>query len=438
MDSVGARVAHDSCHFPFLLVDTMSDRASLDFPVTFRDIEAAARTIEGAVINTPATRSRTLSAMTGADIALKFEIFQFTASFKERGALNRLSAMTAEERKRGVVAMSAGNHAQGVAYHATRLGIPSVIFMPVGTPFTKVRNTERLGARVVLSGETLSEASSAARALQAEEGQIFIHPFDDPLIIAGQGTLAIEFLTAIPDLDMLVVPIGGGGLISGMAIAARHIKPDIRILGVQTEAYPAMKAALEGRVIKPGMVTIAEGIAVKEPGEVTRRIVRELVEDILIVRESMIEDAIDRLMEIEKVVVEGAGAAGLAAVMQYPELFKGKKVGLPLCGGNIDPRTLSFCVMRGMVRDGRISRLRVTTLDLPGALAKVTGVFGREGANIVEVYHQRQFATAPVKYTEIELVVETKDRQHSDKLIKALLDEGLDVTDTSGAMTMRG
>ncbi len=416
----------------------MSDRTSLDLPVTYSDIEAAARTIKGAVMNTPAARSKTLSAMTGADIALKFEIFQFTASFKERGALNRLSAMTAEERKRGVVAMSAGNHAQGVAYHATRLGIPSVIFMPVGTPFTKVRNTERLGARVVLAGETLSEAYQAARALQAKEDQIFIHPFDDPLIIAGQGTLAIEFLEAIPDLDILVVPIGGGGLISGMAIAAKHIKPDIRILGVQTEAYPAMKAALDGREIKPGMVTIAEGIAVKEPGELTRKVVRALVEDILIVRESMIEDAIDRLMEIEKVVVEGAGAAGLAAVMQFPELFKGKKVGLPLCGGNIDPRTLSFCVMRGMVRDGRISRLRVTTLDLPGALAKVTGVFGREGANIVEVYHQRQFATAPVKYTEIELVVETKDRQHSDKLIAALQEEGLDVVDTSGAVTMRG
>ncbi|GER08503.1 threonine ammonia-lyase [Iodidimonas muriae] len=407
-------------------------------PISFSDIEDAARTIQGAVLNTPATRSETLSALTGADIALKFEIFQFTASFKERGALNRLTALTPEERARGIVAMSAGNHAQGVAYHANRLGIPATIFMPEGTPFTKVRNTERLGATVVLSGETLAESTDAARELEAKEGQVFIHPFDDPLVMAGQGTLAVEFLQAFPDLDVLVVPIGGGGLISGIAVAAKHIKPDIKILGVQTEAYPAMKAALEGREIHPTKVTIAEGIAVKKPGQITREVVRQLVDDILIVKESMIEDAIDALMEIEKVVVEGAGAAGLAAVLQFPDLFRGKKVGLPLCGGNIDPRTLSFCVMRGMVRDGRISRLKVTTLDLPGALARVTAIVGKVGGNIAEVYHQRQFATAPVKYTEIELVVETKDRMHGERLVKALEDAGLEVTDTSGAMAMRG
>ncbi|WP_281301413.1 MULTISPECIES: threonine ammonia-lyase [unclassified Iodidimonas] len=416
----------------------MKDQIQPALPISFSDIEAAARVIKDAVLNTPAARSETLSALTGAEIVLKFEIFQFTASFKERGALNRLSALTDEERKRGVVAMSAGNHAQGVAYHANRLNIPTTIFMPEGTPFTKVRNTERLGATVVLSGETLSESSDAARIFEAEKGAVFIHPFDDPLVMAGQGTLALEFLASFPDLDVLVVPIGGGGLISGIAVAARHINPKIKIIGVQTEAYPAMKAALEGREIRPTKVTIAEGIAVKMPGLLTREVVRALVDDILIVKESMIEDAIDALMEIEKVVVEGAGAAGLAAVLQFPDLFRGKKVGLPLCGGNIDPRTLSFCVMRGMVRDGRISRLKVTTLDLPGALARVTAIVGRIGANIVEVYHQRQFATAPVKYTEIELVVETKDRLHGERLIKALEEVGLEVTDTSGAMAMRG
>lgn len=412
--------------------------ATQTLPISFDDVKTAAETIEGAVLDTPAQRSVTLSELTGADIALKFEIFQFTASFKERGALNRLSALSEEERARGVVAMSAGNHAQGVAYHAARLSVPATIVMPEGTPFTKVRNTERLGATVVTAGETLSEATEAARGLESEEGLTFIHPFDDPLVMAGQGTLALEFLRDFPDLEMLAVPIGGGGLISGIAVAAKHINPAIKIVGVQSEAYPGMKAALEGREISPNKVTIAEGIAVKKPGELTRKVVRELVDDILVVKESQIEDAIDALMEIEKVVVEGAGAAGLAAVQQYPDRFEGKRVGIPLCGGNIDPRTLSFCVMRGMVRDGRISRLRVTTLDLPGALAKVTAIVAKAGGNIMEVYHQRQFASAPVKYTEIELVVETKDRRHTDRLIAALTDGGLEVTDTSGALGMRG
>jgi len=407
-------------------------------PISHEDVEAAARAIAGAVADTPADTSRTLSAITGAEIALKFEIFQFTGAFKERGALNKLLALNAEERGCGVIAMSAGNHAQAVAYHAGRLEIPATIVMPEGTPFTKVRNTERLGANVVLEGETLFEATDAARRLETEQTLTFIHPFDDPLIMAGQGTLVLEFLRDFPDLEMLAVPIGGGGLISGIAVAAKHINPDIRIIGVQTEAYPAMKAALEGREVTPGQMTVAEGIAVKTPGQLTRRMVRALVDDILVVKEPMIEDAIDSLMEVEKVVVEGAGAAGLAAVMQFPEIFKGKRVGLPLCGGNIDPRTLSFCVMRGMVRDGRITRLRVTTLDLPGALAKVTSVIAKAGGNIVEVYHQRQFASAPVKYTEIEVVVETKDRRHSEKLVQALEDAGFEVTDTSGAVAMRG
>jgi len=416
---------------------TSAGQAS-DLPIGHADVEAAAETIKGAVEDTPTAHSRTLSAIMGAEIFLKFEIFQFTGAFKERGALNKLASLSARQRERGVIAMSAGNHAQGVAYHAARLGIPATIVMPEGTPFTKVRNTERLGANVALEGESLFEATEAARRLEREQGLAFIHPFDDPLVMAGQGTLALEFLRDFPEIDCLVVPIGGGGLISGVATAAKHINPDIRILGVQSEAYPSMKAVIEGREIAPGRMTIAEGIAVKTPGELTRRVVRALVDDILVVREPMIEDAIDSLMEVEKVVVEGAGAAGLAAVMQFPEMFTGRRVGIPLCGGNIDPRTLSFCVMRGMVRDGRISRLRVTTLDMPGALAKVTAVVAKAGGNIVEVYHQRQFATAPVKYTDVEMVVETKDRAHSESLVAALEAAGFEVTDTSGAVAMRG
>ncbi|MFQ5347109.1 MAG: threonine ammonia-lyase [Rhodothalassiaceae bacterium] len=409
----------------------MSAGTKGDLPISFDDIARAAEVIRGEVIDTPAARSKTLSAITGADIALKFEIFQFTASFKERGAVNKLTSLGDDERTRGIIAMSAGNHAQGVAYHARRLGIPATIVMPEGTPFTKVRNTERLGARVVLSGETLAESAEAAQAIREEEGLVFIHPFDDPLIMAGQGTLGLEFLRDFPDRDTLVVPIGGGGLISGIAVAAKHLKPDIRIFGVQTEAYPAMKAAIEGLEAKPGQVTIAEGIAVKTPGQLTRKVVEALVEDILLVDEATLEDAVNALMEVEKVVVEGAGAAGLAAVMRYPDLFRGRRVGIPLCGGNIDPRTLAFCVMRGMVRDGRISRLRITTLDLPGGLAKITAIVAKAGGNVMEVYHQRQFATAPVKYTEIEIVVETKDRTHKEALIAALGEAGLEVVDTT-------
>lgn len=389
-------------------------------PIGYQDVLAAAEAIGDTLAPTPAARSRTLSTITGADIYLKFEIFQFTASFKERGALNRLLALTDAERARGVVAMSAGNHAQGVAYHAARLAIPATIVMPHGTPFTKVKRTEELGARVVLAGDSLVGASEAARQLEADEGLTFIHPFDDTLVMAGQGTVGKEFLETFPELDVLVVPIGGGGLISGVAVAAKAIKPDIRIVGVQTEAFPAMKAALEGQTIEPSHHTLAEGIAVKMPGELTRRVVGELVEDILVVSESRIEDAINLLMEVEKVVVEGAGAAGLAAVLQYPERFAGLKTGLVLCGANIDPRTVASCIMRGLARDGRITRLRVTMLDLPGGLHRVSGVIAQEGGNIIEVQHLRQFSEIPLKYTELELVIETKDRHHTNAVIKGL------------------
>ncbi|RMF17265.1 MAG: threonine ammonia-lyase [Alphaproteobacteria bacterium] len=412
-------------------------------PIGITDVEAAAERIAGQVVTTPVIRSGPLSERFDAEIFLKLETFQFTASFKERGALNRLLALDADERRRGVVAMSAGNHAQGVARHAARLGIPATIVMPLGTPFTKVRNTERLGARVELVGGNLQEALDHALALVEREGRVFVHPFDDPLVMAGQGTLGLEFLKAVPDLDMMVVPIGGGGLISGVATAAKALRPEIEVIGVQSAAYPSMKAALEGREVAPAGMTIAEGIAVKAAGELTRRVVAALVEDILIVEEWRIEDAIDLLVEVEKVVAEGAGAAPLAALELARERIRGRRIGLVVTGGNIDPRTLSFCMMRRMVRDGRLCRLRVTAPDLPGALSRVAGVIGDARGNIQEVVHQRPFARAPVRYTEIEIVIETKDRDHKHAVMRALEEADFEVADISGdtadtARTARG
>jgi len=314
-----------------------------------------------------------------------------------------------------------------VAYHATRLGIPATIVMPRGTPFMKIRKTEDLGATVVVAGNNFSEAQERAETIRAEKNLVFIQPFDDPLIMAGQGTVGLEFLERFPDLDVIVVPIGGGGLISGIATAAKAMKPDIRIIGVQTEIYPAMKAALEGREISPVKQTVAEGIAVKTPGKLTRKVVRELVDDILIVREATIEHAINMLMEVEKVVVEGAGAAPLAALLDYPKVFRGAKVGLVLAGANIDSRILASSIMRGLVRDGRISRIKVTTEDLPGGLAHITRVVAEAGANVIEVYHQREFAPISLKYTNIELVIETKDKPHTDRVIEALEADGFEV-----------
>ncbi len=394
--------------------------------IDFADVKAARTRIADAILRTPVIRSGPLSDLIGADVYLKLEIFQFTASFKERGALNRLLALSTEERRRGVVAMSAGNHAQGVARHAARLGIPATIVMPRTTPFTKVRNTERLGAEVVLIGDTLQEALDHARKLEAE-GRVFIHPFDDPLVMAGQGTLALEFLEDIPDLDALILPIGGGGLMAGVAVAAKGVRPDIRIFGVQSENYPSMKAAIEGREITPKPVTVAEGIAVKAPGRLTLPIVRALVDDIFVVEEWRIEDAIDLLAEVEKIVVEGAGAAPLAAVWRERKAFGGGRIGLVITGGNIDSRTLTACMLRRMVRDGRLARLRVTAPDVPGALSRITAVIGETGGNILDVVHQRPFAAAPVRYTEIELVVETKDRAHTEQLVAALATVGFAV-----------
>lgn len=393
-------------------------------PVTLADVIDARARIGGAVANTPCLQSRTLSRIFGCEVWLKFENLQFTASFKERGALNKLLTLTAAEKARGVIAMSAGNHAQGVAYHAGRLGIPATIVMPAYTPFVKVRNTEGHGARVVLHGNTLAEASAHAKALAQAEGYVFVHPFDDPYIIAGQGTLALEMLEAAPDLDTLIVPVGGGGLISGCAVAAKAIKPGIEVIGVESATFPAMAQRLRGEPVNVGTETIAEGLAVRDIGEMTFAIARALVSDVLVVDESTIEEAIALLIEIEKTVTEGAGATGIAALLQHRERFAGKRVGVVLCGGNIDTRILASILMRNLVREGRLIRVRVRLPDVAGALAKLTKAVGDAGANIVDVEHQRLFGVFSVKSTEIELTLETRDRAHVTQLLAELTAHG--------------
>jgi threonine dehydratase len=365
-----------------------------------------------------------LSAALGLDIVLKLETLQRTGSFKERGALNRLSYLTAEERARGVIAMSAGNHAQGVAYHAHRLGIPATIVMPEGTPFTKIERTAAHGARVVLRGAGLTEARAEAYAMAAAEGLVFVHPYDDPWIIAGQGTLAVELLEDCPDLDLLVVPIGGGGMISGVAIAAKALKPGIEIVGVQSEHFPSMRNALAGLPNPVPGATIAEGIGVKEPGALTLRLVEDLVDDILLVDETHLERAIEMLLSLQKLSSEGAGAAGIAALLQHPYRFAGKRVGVVLCGGNIDARMLASILMRGMVRTGRLVRFRAEITDTPGTLAKVAQIIGSLGGNIVEIFHQRLFSEVPVKQADLDIVCETRDMAHVDEIMVRMTDAG--------------
>ncbi|HWI36459.1 MAG TPA: threonine ammonia-lyase [Burkholderiales bacterium] len=393
--------------------------------VSLDAIRAAAARIQGAVERTPFLRSRTLSRLTGCELYRKFENLQFTASFKERGALNKLLSLSGAERKRGVIAMSAGNHAQAVAYHASRLGIPAVIVMPKGSPNTKIKNTQVHGAHVVLEGESLHEAGAHARELAKRDDLVFVHPYEDPLIIAGQGTVGLEMLEAVPELDMLVVPVGGGGLIAGIATAARALKPGIRVVGVESKTYPSMHQRLAGLPIKVGGDTIAEGIAVKDVGDIAFAIIRKEVEEVLVVPEETIERAVVALIEIEKTVAEGAGAAALAALLEHPQRFAGKKVGLPISGGNIDSRVLASVLMRGLVRDQRLVRLRVTMPDVSGSLAKVAQIIADAGGNIVEVIHQRIFGTSSVKSPEVEFLIETRDREHTDALARALADKGV-------------
>jgi threonine dehydratase len=389
--------------------------------VSLGEIRAAAARIAGAVERTPCLKSRTLSALTGCELWLKFENLQFTASFKERGALNKLLTLPEAVRRRGVIAMSAGNHAQGVAYHAARLGVRAVIVMPRGTPNNKVKSTQVHDAEVVLEGDTLAEAAAHAHVLCEREGLTFIHPYDDAAVIAGQGTVGLEMLEAVADLDVLVVPIGGGGLIAGIATAAKALRPEVHVLGVESKTWSAMYQRLNGLPVQVGGDTIAEGMAVRDVGNLPLAICRRLVDEVLLVEEETIERAIVALIEIEKTVAEGAGAAGLAALLEHPRRFAGRRVGIPVCGGNIDSRLLSAVLMRGLVRDGRLVRLRVRMTDVSGSLAKVATLIGEAGGNIVEVQHQRVFGTASVKTPEVEFVVETRDREHT-RAIAAHLD----------------
>ena len=396
-------------------------------PPTIDDIRGAAQRIVGSVIRTPMHVSRTLSEIVGAEVWLKFENLQFTAAYKERGALNKLLQLTGEERSRGVIAASAGNHAQAVAYHGKRLGIPVTIVMPQPTPTIKVTQTESHGARVILHGPMFDEAYARARELSLEEGYTFVHPFDDPQIIAGAGTLGIEMFEDAPDLDAIVVPIGGGGLMSGVAIAARALKPDVELIGVEAELYPSMKCAVEGCNMPLGGDTLAEGIAVKEPGQLTSQILRELVDDIMLVPERDLERAVAMLVGIEKTVVEGAGAAGLAAILSAPGRFAGKKVATILCGGNIDTHLLANVLVRDLVRQGRIARLRVAAEDRPGALAAITAKFHEAGVNIIETNHSRIFTSLPAKDTVIEVECEARDAKAIDDVVARLEAAGFTV-----------
>ncbi len=396
----------------------MSDLLSLEH------IRAAHDRVRDAIIATPTLHSKTLSELAGAEIWLKFENLQFTAAYKERGALNALLLLREEQRKRGVIAASAGNHAQGLSYHGTRLGVPVTIVMPVPTPSVKIMQTESVGGTVVLHGETFDEAYAHARELEEQQGLTFVHPFDDPDVAAGQGTVALEMLEAAPELDCLVIPIGGGGLMSGMGTAARALKPGIELIGVEAELFPSMYARLNGKDMPCAGDTLAEGIAVKEPGKFTSQVIEELLGEILLVSEGQLESAVSLLLQIEKTVVEGAGAAGLAAVLAHREKFAGKKVGTVLCGGNIDTRLLANVLLRDLARSGRLARLRLTLQDRPGALFKVMRLFNEHQVNIIEIYHQRIFTTLPAKGLITDIECEARDAGQLDGLIAALSGAG--------------
>ncbi len=402
-------------------------------PISFEDVRAAAENIRGAVMRTPFTRSVTLSRLCDAEVFLKFENFQFTASFKERGALNKLLSLDESLRRRGVIAMSAGNHAQGVAYHAARLGIPATIVMPEPTPFVKVRQTQVLGAKIVLSGKDVDEAAERARELQQEGKLTFIHPYDDPLVMAGQGTIALEMFEDVPDLDVLLVPVGGGGLIAGMAVAAQQLRPATEVIGVEAELYPSMYASFYGQAAAPPDIrrtaSIAEGIAVKNVGKLTQRICTELVKRVSLVNEVQLERAVALLINVEKTVAEGAGAAGLAELLARMDdgVYRGKKIGLVICGGNIDARLLAAVLMRDLVREGRIARLRMEIADAPGALADIATLIAEGGGNIIDVTHQRLFAETAVKHADLDVALETRDEQQMREIVEKIRAAGFPV-----------
>lgn len=395
--------------------------------LTANDVRAAAERIAGKVVRTPTMHSSTLSAITGAEIWLKFENLQFTAAYKERGALNALLLLSEERKKRGVIAASAGNHSQGLSYHGTRLGVPVTIVMPRTTPMVKVMQTESVGGKVVLEGESFDEAYAHARKLETELGLTFIHPFDDPNVAAGQGTVALEMLEDVPQLDTLVLPIGGGGLASGMSTIARDINPDIGLIGVEAQLYPSMYNLLKGTSLPIGGDTLAEGIAVFAPGQFTSKVLRGMLDDFLLVSESRIEASLALLLQIEKTLVEGAGATGLGAVIDNRELFAGKNVGIVLSGGNIDTRLLANVLLRDLARSGRLARLKIGLQDRAGALFKVSKVFHEHNVNIIEVWHQRIFTHLPAKGLVTEIECEARDREQLETLIAALRREGYEV-----------
>lgn len=406
---------------------TQAASAPQPLPVTLADVQAAAARIMGSVVRTPTLHSKTLSDLTGAQVWLKFENLQFTAAYKERGALNTLLQLDAAARAKGVIAASAGNHAQGLAYHGNRLGIPVTIVMPKPTPTVKVTQTESHGASIILEGESFDEAYAHARQLEASNGYTFVHPFDDPRIIAGQGTVALEMLADAPAIDTLIVPIGGGGLISGTATVAKAAAHPIEVVGVQAELFPSMYNRITGAHEPIGGDTLAEGIAVKEPGSLTAQIVAALVDEILLVSERSLEEAVSLILQIEKTVVEGAGAAGLAALMSHPERFRGRTVGIILTGGNIDTRLLANVLLRDLARSGRLARLRIRLQDRPGALYQVARIFQEQTVNILELSHQRIFTNLPAKGISLDVECETRDRAHLERLQTALQDAGYEV-----------
>ena len=392
--------------------------------LTYADIEAAAVRLKGHIERTPMRHSQTLSVITGAQVWVKFENMQFTAAYKERGALNKLLQLTEEEKRRGVIAASAGNHSQGLAYHGARLGVPVTIVMPKNTPFIKVQHTRDYGAEVVLHGESYDEANDHALALKQHRGLIFIHPFDDYDVMAGQGTVALEMLEDAPDLEILPIPIGGGGLIGGMATAAKHVNPDIEVIGVEPTMYPSFSAMRAGQKAQVGGLTVAEGIAVKTVGELTYGVANPLISDVLLIDEPYFERGVALYANVEKVIAEGAGAASLAALLAYPERFKGKKCGLVLTGGNIDTRLLASVLTRELVRAQRLVSLRIVGDDRPGLLAQTSALIGKMGANIIEVAHNRLALDVPAKGAEFDIMIETRDAVHTQEIIDALREAG--------------